>query len=345
MVKFSWGLEETAWMDSLIHVTKTETKEAEAEVTKPKESNNIDFKVGDNCRAMYLEEEYEAKIKSIDKTENGQAYCFVRFVGYGNEESVWMEELKPSKGKEARDEQRKVASATQQEKAEEKETAKVDEENAKVKEDKAAKGQNEAARLQEMAVKVQEGAAKVQEKVVEVQEKLVKLQERAVKGQDEVDQGLSESQTAAKDIPKEVSIEEKPSKNATGAVAHLPEADRRELEELRKENAALRRDKGDLAQQNEALKKGNLDLKAMVNSTTSSSESVAAEIEVGIRNLRMTNEKLSEAEAKLAQAESKCAKLQAELEQVTKREANFREESLVTQKQLIQKVSFAKMCW
>lgn len=44
--------------------------------------------------------EYEAEIKFIGESE-GHEYATVTFIDYGNEETVWVSELKPSHGKAA----------------------------------------------------------------------------------------------------------------------------------------------------------------------------------------------------------------------------------------------------
>lgn len=61
-----------------------------------------DWKVGDFCRCTYSVDGrcYEAKIKFVD-----QEACTVRYIGYGNEEEVYLSELLPSEGKFARQRQ------------------------------------------------------------------------------------------------------------------------------------------------------------------------------------------------------------------------------------------------
>ena len=62
-----------------------------------------EWEVGMPCRALYAEDgqEYEGKILSIDSTEDGDKYTLVQFIGYGNEESIWLDDLLPSAGPEA----------------------------------------------------------------------------------------------------------------------------------------------------------------------------------------------------------------------------------------------------
>jgi len=59
-------------------------------------------KVGDIVRAVYSEDgnEYEAEITFIGESE-GHEYATVKFVDYGNEDTVWLNEVKPSQAKEA----------------------------------------------------------------------------------------------------------------------------------------------------------------------------------------------------------------------------------------------------
>ena len=64
----------------------------------------MEWAANDHCRAVYTEDgvEYEALVLSVDADEEGYRYAKVRFVGYGNEETYWLEELKPSKGEATR---------------------------------------------------------------------------------------------------------------------------------------------------------------------------------------------------------------------------------------------------
>ena len=62
-----------------------------------------EWEVGMPCRALFVEDgaEYEGEILNIDSTEDGDKYVIVRFVGYGNEESIWLDDVLPSAGPEA----------------------------------------------------------------------------------------------------------------------------------------------------------------------------------------------------------------------------------------------------
>lgn len=71
-----------------------------------------EFKVGDFVRSTFVDDgvDYEAEVLTIN--ENGT--CLIRYIGYGNEERVKMEELVPSWGPEAREEQKILSEADQQ---------------------------------------------------------------------------------------------------------------------------------------------------------------------------------------------------------------------------------------
>lgn len=74
------------------------------------------FKAGDFVRSTFTEDgvDYEAEVLSVN--ENGT--CLIRFIGYGNEERVKMENLVASWGFEAREEQKILAEADQQDTSE-----------------------------------------------------------------------------------------------------------------------------------------------------------------------------------------------------------------------------------
>ena len=66
-----------------------------------------DWAVGDPCRAVFQEDgvEYEGTIRSIDTDGEGNRYANILYIGFDNEETQWLDELKPSKGEAARDAQ------------------------------------------------------------------------------------------------------------------------------------------------------------------------------------------------------------------------------------------------
>ena len=52
--------------------------------------------------------DYEGIIKSIESTDDGQ-YAVVEFIGYANQECIWLQDLLKSNGEEARQKQNKEA--------------------------------------------------------------------------------------------------------------------------------------------------------------------------------------------------------------------------------------------
>lgn len=98
---------------------KTNTKPVEDEedsASGSSESVAEVFKAGDFVRSTFTEDgvDYEAEVLSVN--ENGT--CLIRFIGYGNEERVKMENLVASWGFEAREEQKILAEADQQDTSE-----------------------------------------------------------------------------------------------------------------------------------------------------------------------------------------------------------------------------------
>ena len=63
-----------------------------------------DWAVGDHCRAVFQEDgvEYEGTIGFINANGEGNHYANILYIGYNNEETQWLTDLKPSKGKVAR---------------------------------------------------------------------------------------------------------------------------------------------------------------------------------------------------------------------------------------------------
>ncbi|EEC10357.1 survival motor neuron protein, putative, partial [Ixodes scapularis] len=75
---------------------KQQKKKGSKKTDTQASSKARDWKVGDFCRCTYSVDGrcYEAKIKFVD-----QEACTVRYIGYGNEEEVYLSELLPSEGK------------------------------------------------------------------------------------------------------------------------------------------------------------------------------------------------------------------------------------------------------
>ena len=59
-----------------------------------------DWSVGDHCRAVFQDDgvEYEGTVRSIDTDGEGNRYANILYIGYENEETQWLTELKPSQG-------------------------------------------------------------------------------------------------------------------------------------------------------------------------------------------------------------------------------------------------------
>lgn len=115
------------WDDSLlikayeesVKLQKEEVAKQIAMQTNTRQNDNTDqhesgsssqgFNVGDFVRSTFIEDgiDYEAEILTVN--ENG--HCLIRFIGYGNEERVKMEDLVVSWGLEAREEQKILAEA------------------------------------------------------------------------------------------------------------------------------------------------------------------------------------------------------------------------------------------
>jgi len=94
-----------------------EAKGGETEATTDKKESprtatvtSVDKKewaVGDFCRSTFSEDkaEYEGKLTSVEVDAEGNQYGLVVYIGYENEETQWLTELKPSNGPEARSKQ------------------------------------------------------------------------------------------------------------------------------------------------------------------------------------------------------------------------------------------------
>ena len=66
-----------------------------------------DWEVGEYCRATFAEDgtEYEGKLTSIEVDSDGNKYGVVCYLGFENEETQWLDDLKPSEGDAARSKQ------------------------------------------------------------------------------------------------------------------------------------------------------------------------------------------------------------------------------------------------
>ena len=65
-----------------------------------------EWAVGEYCRATFTEDgiEYEGKLTSIEESD-GNKYGIVLYLGFENQETQWLENLKPSEGAAARTKQ------------------------------------------------------------------------------------------------------------------------------------------------------------------------------------------------------------------------------------------------
>jgi len=94
----------------VIEDAKAVHEEAGGISTEEVNADQVIPEVGMFCRGVYKEDglEYEGIVKSIESTDDGQ-YAVVKFIGYGNEEPIWFQDLLKSKGDEARQIQTKEA--------------------------------------------------------------------------------------------------------------------------------------------------------------------------------------------------------------------------------------------
>lgn len=87
---------------------RRKSENSESGTSSSSSNQNEEFKVGDFVRSTYEDGvDYEAEIISIN--ENRKA--LIRYIGYGNEERVNLEDLVVSWGLEAREEQKLLAEA------------------------------------------------------------------------------------------------------------------------------------------------------------------------------------------------------------------------------------------
>ena len=85
---------------------ETNESKIEANEVEKSEPSEQKWKINDFCRAKYLEDDqvYEAQIIALEESA-GHRYATVKFLGYGNDEHVWLENLMESLGEEVRNEQ------------------------------------------------------------------------------------------------------------------------------------------------------------------------------------------------------------------------------------------------
>lgn len=85
--------------------------EVEEESSETSEVTFEVFTAGDFVRCTFADDgvDYEAEVLSVNENDT----CLIRYIGYGNEERVKMDNLVSSWGLEAREEQRILAEADQ----------------------------------------------------------------------------------------------------------------------------------------------------------------------------------------------------------------------------------------
>lgn len=99
-----YGHEDTVWSSELRPSEGEFARNVQVEESSREANDGDAYHVGEYCRVVnYVDcNEYEGKIKSVGATEDGMKYYTVKFLGYNDVDNVWLSELKPSLGKEAR---------------------------------------------------------------------------------------------------------------------------------------------------------------------------------------------------------------------------------------------------
>jgi hypothetical protein len=119
ILHLGYGNEETIWLDEMLISAGKEAQEAQIQQSqgpcspikeKPAAELGSDWEVGMECRAVFSVDgmEYEGVIDNITDTD-GKRYATVRFIGYDDVDSVWLEDVLKSHGAEAGDAQMKAA--------------------------------------------------------------------------------------------------------------------------------------------------------------------------------------------------------------------------------------------
>lgn len=111
---FGIETEESVWFASLMQSQGADARKKQIENAPPVDTVDagVKWKVGDDCRALFEVDnlEYEGTIEELAASEDRQ-YAVIKFIGYGDVQSVWAENILASKGKEARDAQIAAAAA------------------------------------------------------------------------------------------------------------------------------------------------------------------------------------------------------------------------------------------
>ncbi|RZF41853.1 hypothetical protein LSTR_LSTR005315 [Laodelphax striatellus] len=89
---------------------KVRSKYTISQKVHPEKSDKTGWQEGDFCRAVFTDGvEYEAQILNISRNQ-----CVIKYLGYGNEETVHVKDLLVSHGEEAREQQCKIANIDEQ---------------------------------------------------------------------------------------------------------------------------------------------------------------------------------------------------------------------------------------
>ena len=100
-----YGNQETVWFEDLMassgesaRMKQIAEAGADSSSSSPERSSPTVWKAGDRCRAIFSEDhlEYEGVLTTVDASEDGKKYATIEFYGYGNVETVWVDDLLPS---------------------------------------------------------------------------------------------------------------------------------------------------------------------------------------------------------------------------------------------------------
>ena len=240
------------------------------------------FNIGDSCRGVWSEDqnEYEATISSIDKADDGQLVANVTFIGYGNEDRIYVSQLLASHGPDARNQQLAEAKAVeeeaQQQAAEEEAKKKAAEENSNKKaHDAKSKAEQEAKRKVEAEAKAK--AEKDAKAKVEKEAKAKAENEAKAKAEKEA------KAKAEMEVKRKAEAE---AKAKTDAKAKLQV----ENEALKAENELLKTAIDSMKKANVALVKENNEFKSNMNQHD----------DVAVSNMKVANEQIQSLKEELA---------------------------------------------
>ena len=96
--------------DAKVTTVVLEHEQPRQDTIEKSDNNPPTWQEGKFCRGIFKQDglEYEGIIKSIESTDDGQ-YALVEFVGYGDEQAIWLQDLMESLGEETRQKQIKEA--------------------------------------------------------------------------------------------------------------------------------------------------------------------------------------------------------------------------------------------